>query len=177
MNAFWAKGYKSTSLEDLLFTMEIGKSSLYEAFGDKRQLFLSALEAYTQLTTQRMIRRLQSDGNFLKKLDDILESIIGTALDADGRRGCMIANSAIELAPHDEEVERIVAAEFRRIENAYMKAIKLAQKNGEISHEKNPRALARFIVCNLNGLVVISKAIPDRATLLDIKRTVISAMR
>ena len=177
MDAFWAKGYRSTSLEDLLKAMAIGKGSFYEAFGDKRQLFISALEAYTKLTTQRMLRQLHGDRPFLDKLDGIFDKIIETALTGNDRRGCMIANSAIELSPHDDEIERLVATELRRIENAYWRAIAHAQKNGEIAKDKNARALARFVVCNLNGLVVISKAMPDRSTLVDIKRVVISTFR
>ena len=177
MYMFWDKGYKSTSLQDLLETMEISKSSFYDAFGDKRQLFLSALQVYTRLTTERMLKCLQGKGSFIERLEGILQRIIETALSSGGRRGCLIANSAIELSPHDRKVERMVAAELKRIEDAYCKAIALAQKGGEIAKDKDARALARFIVCNLNGLVVISKAIPDRATLLDIKRTVIAALR
>lgn len=177
METFWVKGFKATSLEDLLETMEISKSSFYETFGDKRQLFLSAIEAYTKLTTRRMIARLKEERNFIQTVDDILESVIHTAVTTKGKKGCMIANSAIELSPHDPEVEQIVAAELKRIENAYRDAIGQAQRRGEISKTKDASALARFMVCVLNGMVVVSKAKPDKASLRDIKQTVLEVLR
>lgn len=177
MHVFWAKGYKATSLQDLLENMEISKSSFYETFGNKHDLYLLAIEAYIKCTTQLMLNRLLLGGPFLKALDDILQSIIDTTLANDERRGCMLANSAVELSAHDRESEQLVAAAMKRVEDAFYKAIARAQKDGEIAASNNARALARFVVCNLNGLMVISKVNPDRATLMDIKKTLLAAIR
>lgn len=177
MHVFWAKGYKATSLQDLLESMEISKSSFYETFGNKHELFLLSINAYIKCTTQQMLNRLLLGGPFLKALDDILQFIIDSALGDDERRGCMLANSAIELSAHDSETEQLVAAAMKRVEDAFCKAISQAQKEGEIATNNSARALARFVVSNINGLVVISKAIPERATLMDIKKTVLTAIR
>ena len=174
MHLFWGRGYKSTSLDDLLETMEISKSSFYETFGNKHDLFLATIEEYIRCTTKPMLDRLMVEGPFIDALNDIFDDII--ELSVSNRSGCMLANSAIELSPHDDQVDQLIARAIKQVEDAWYKAIKQAQKNGEISAEKKPRALARFIVGSINGLMVISKANPHRPTLLDIKDTVISAV-
>ena len=174
MHLFWGKGYRSTSLDDLLATMEISKSSFYEAFGNKHDLFLATIKEYIRCTTQQMIDRLQVGDSFTGAINDIFDHIIELSL--SNRSGCMLANSAIEMSPHDEKVEKLIASALRQVEDAWFKAITQAQNNGEISTEKKPRALARFIVGSINGLMVISKANPHRPTLIDIKETVVSTV-
>ena len=46
MHAFWEKGYESTSLQELVERMGIGRASLYDTFGSKRELFAEALDRY-----------------------------------------------------------------------------------------------------------------------------------
>lgn len=174
MHLFWSKGYRSTSLDDLLETMAISKSSFYETFGTKHDLFLASIDEYIQCTTKPMLDRLAQPGPFVETCHAIFDSIIELAL--TNRSGCMLANSAIEMSPHDEKVDQLVAAGIKRVEDAWFNAIKRAQKQGEISSEKKPRTLARFVVGSINGLMVISKANPHRPTLLDIKNTVLSTV-
>jgi len=174
MHLFWGKGYRSTSLDDLLEVMEISKSSFYEAFGNKHDLFLASIKEYFRCTVKSMIDRLQVEGPFIDALNDIFDNII--ELSIASRSGCMLANSAIEMSPHDDEVDQLIASSIKQVEDAWYKAISRAQKKGEISADKKPRALARFIVGSINGLMVISKANPHRPTLVDIKDTAISAV-
>lgn len=174
MHLFWGRGYKSTSLDDLLETMEISKSSFYETFGNKHDLFLATIDEYIRCTTKPMIDLLLVEGPFIETLNNIFDNIIELSL--SNRSGCMLANSAIEMSPHDKEVDKMIASAIKRVEDAWYKAIQLAQKKGEIPADKKPRALARFIVGSINGLMVISKANPHRPTLLDIKDTAISAV-
>jgi len=177
MNLFWVQGYKATSLQALLDVMGISKSSFYATFGSKHKLFLASIKVYAKCTTQTLIDRLDEPGSFIAAVDDIINTVVEDTLSHDGRRGCMLANSAIELSPHDSRVERLIATEIKRVENAFFTAIGQAQQRGELGKSKDARALARFVVCNLNGLMVIGKATPERATLLDIKNVVISALR
>jgi TetR/AcrR family transcriptional repressor of nem operon len=174
MHVFWGKGYKATSLDDLLETMMISKSSFYETFGNKHDLFLAAIEEYIRCTTKPMLDRLLVEGPFIEALNDIFDNII--ELSIANRSGCMLANSAIEMSPHDDEVDQRIANAIKQVEDAWFKAIKRAQNKGEIPADSNPRALARFIVGSINGLMVISKANPHRPTLIDIKDTVVSAV-
>ena len=174
MHLFWGKGYKSTSLDDLLETMEISKSSFYETFGNKHDLFLATIKEYIRCTTKPMLDRLLVERPFIQTINDVFDHIIELAI--SNRSGCMLANSAVEMSPHDNEVEELVASAIKGVEDAWYKAIKRAQETGQVSREKNPRALARFIVGSINGLMVVSKANPHRATLLDIKNTIITTV-
>ena len=59
-DVFWAKGYASTSTEDLVAAMGIGRQSLYNAFGDKRSLYVDALDGYQLASSFGHVRRLNA---------------------------------------------------------------------------------------------------------------------
>ena len=61
MEVFWARGYEATSLQDLIGAMEISKSSFYEAFGSKRELFLSAIGHYIDTRTENVVKLLDEE--------------------------------------------------------------------------------------------------------------------
>src|SRR5690242_9302206 len=108
--AFWDKGYAGTSLDDLLAASGLGKGSLYGAFGDKQHLFLRVLREYDE-ANDRMLRTWLEDAD--RGIDVIRDFVIGSVRDPSGeaaRRGCLLANSAMELSASTAEV----AAEARR---------------------------------------------------------------
>src|SRR6185437_13435460 len=50
MHEFWARGYRDTTVDDLVQATGVRPGSLYGAFeGGKRQLFLEALKLYSRL--------------------------------------------------------------------------------------------------------------------------------
>jgi AcrR family transcriptional regulator len=46
ISIFSRKGFAATSTDDLMRAMDVGRQSMYDTFGDKRELFLRALEMY-----------------------------------------------------------------------------------------------------------------------------------
>ena len=90
MKAFWAKGYAATSTEDLIQAMGIGRQSLYHAFGDKRRLYVEALETYQRETTSGHLKRLNGAFSPLAAVRDLL---IGPLAEAyrPGTRGGLAA--------------------------------------------------------------------------------------
>ena len=62
MQVFWHKGYEATSMEDLLSAMDLNRGSLYNTFGDKRQLFLKVIDRLLPRVRRREILVAQSGG-------------------------------------------------------------------------------------------------------------------
>jgi len=122
MNLFWRHGYEATSLASLLREMGIARQSLYNAFGDKHSLFLEAVKHYGDQTIQRLLDSLTSPGSGLKNIHKTFAKIASHANGADCR-GCLMTNSIVELAPHDEEVASIVRANEKRINDAFKSVI------------------------------------------------------
>src|SRR5258708_1517352 len=101
--AFWAKGYASTSIEDLLAAMNIGRQSLYNAFGDKRKLYLEALERYQRESTASHLERLNSSASPLGGIEALLFGIIAED-DRVRALGCMGVSSVCEFGAADPEL-------------------------------------------------------------------------
>jgi TetR/AcrR family transcriptional repressor of nem operon len=167
MHVFWVKGYEATSLPDLLSAMNIGRQSLYDTFGDKRALFLAALARYRTLTDD-FLRSCLTDQPSVKTAIRRLFEQVAAEPDDRKRRGCLLVNSAVELAPHDREAARIVTASQRATERLFRRALELARDRGELPRDRDLTALARYLVSAVQGLRVTAKADPRPAALRDV---------
>ncbi len=173
---FWRRGYEATSMRDLLEGMGIGRGSFYDTFGDKRTLFLAALERFEESRTTWAIEVLKTSPSPLAGIEQVFGRTIENLIGYEPRRGCLLANSAVELAPHDPEVAARISAYVRRTEEAFEGALVRAREMREIPKKSDPRALARFLVTNLHGLRVMARAGAERETLEDAVRIALLAL-
>ncbi|UZM15822.1 TetR/AcrR family transcriptional regulator [Pseudomonas kielensis] len=156
MQVFWQLGYSATSIQDLVDATGLSRSSLYNAFENKHGLYAQALRRYHELTA-RNITLLQEPGPVKELVRRLLMRIVNDELDGSAQRGCLAANAALELAGPDDSITELLAGNFLRLEKALEQALLRGQAEGEIASQKNPRALARFIVNTIQGLRVLSK--------------------
>lgn len=159
MHIFWHKGYEATSMEDLLKAMDINRGSLYATFGDKRELFLKAMDLYCSgggIGSRLSI--LNQPGPALSLIRQFIDRMLEFGLSDPLRRGCMITNTVMELAPHEKDIARKVAGRLQMAEEALFKLLTRAQQEGELGSEKDPRALARVLVTMMQGTIVMIKA-------------------
>ena len=175
MQLFWRKGYGETSMRDLLDGMGIGRGSFYDTFGDKHALFLTALDRFESVRTSWIDETLSDSG--LDGIEEVFRRSIESLVGFEPRRGCLLANTAVELAPHDPEVAARILRYIRRTEAAFENALVRAQGAQEITTEGDPKVLARFLVSNLHGLRVLARAGSDRQTLEDAARIALEALR
>jgi TetR/AcrR family transcriptional regulator, transcriptional repressor for nem operon len=172
---FWRKGYGATSMRDLLDAMRIGRGSFYDTFGDKRALFLASLDRFEEKRTSWISETLEGSG--LEGIERVFRRTVEGLMSFEPRRGCLLANTAVELAPHDPEVAEKILHHVRRTEAAFEGALIRAGEAGEIPPDRDPRVLARFLVSNLQGLRVLGRAGADRQTLKDAARIALEAIR
>ncbi len=175
MQLFWLKGYGATSMRDLLDGMGIGRGSFYDTFGDKHALFLAALDRFEEARTGWIGETLEGSG--LDGIEEVFRRSVDGLVGSEPRRGCLLANSAVELAPHDPEVADRISRYVRRTEEAFAGALVRAQGAGEIPARSDPAVLARFLVSNLHGMRVLARAGTDRRTLEDAARVALEALR
>ena len=158
LELFWARGYEATSLADLVEHMGVARASIYATFGDKRALYLKALDLYGEVTDPGLLARLSAPGPALPAVRDLVKSYAEEAAGENGRRGCFVVNTAVELAPHDPLAARRVQANWDFLETALTSALMRAQAQGELAGESDPRALARLLLVVMQGLRVMGKA-------------------
>ena len=177
MRIFWSRGYEATSVQDLVDHMGIQRGSLYATFGDKRALFLAAIDRYDRMVTAKLLAVLDEPASGMEAIRRFFRLKIDWAGAANRPRGCLVTNSATELASRDRRTTSRVAAVFTKIEAAFERAVVRAQKAGEIDPTRDPRALARFLTSSAQGLSVMAKTFPGRAVLEDIVEVILTVLK
>ena len=172
---FWRKGYEAASMRELLDAMGIGRGSFYDTFGNKHALFLSALDRFQEVRTSWVEEALRGEG--LGGIEGVFRRSLDGLFQFRPPRGCLLANSAVELAPHDPDVAARISRYIGRTEDAFEKALARARDRGEIRADSDPRALARFLVNTLHGMRVLARAGADREALEDTLRVALRALR
>ena len=158
MQVFWHKGYEATSMEDLLTAMNLNRGSLYDTFGDKRQLFLQVIDRYCHGFVSEKFSLLDQPGPALPTLRRFIHGMIEGALADPQRRGCFIANTVMELSPHEKDIAEKVSRIMKMGEDAFFKVLARAKAQGELGPDKDPRSLARFLTTMMQGTIVMIKA-------------------
>ncbi|MCK1404592.1 TetR/AcrR family transcriptional regulator [Bradyrhizobium sp. 76] len=162
MGVFWSRGYHATALPDLLRATQLSRGSLYAAFGDKHSLFLRALDRYVAEALTRM------DVEFDKEPVDGLRAYLAGYVDrtsgANGRRGCLLVATAMELAGRDAEVDRRIASFFKAMEARVAGALSRAKAAGKLADGVEPSSAAKILLCFVEGLRVVGKTAPTRIT-------------
>jgi TetR/AcrR family transcriptional repressor of nem operon len=176
LHVFWAKGYAATSMTDLLEAMGLSKSSFYESFGNKHDVFMAALRRYGDRETARLGACVGS-GSCARRLIEVqLRSIVERSTGDGDRRGCLTVNCAVELAPHDPAIGSAVVAHLDSMEELYVSLITRGQDEGAISRRHDARALARYLLNALCGLQVMAKVGRDEAALNETVSTILSVL-
>lgn len=176
MRLFWARGYAAVSIQDVVEATGINRASLYAAFGDKRALFREAIEHYLANVSAARLNRLEQPGSAKAAIHGYFEELVAFTLGAGRRLGCLLTNTAVELAPHDEAMGGRLRASFAKVEDAFARAIRRGQAEGDIPAQKDPRALARFLLNAVQGLRVTGRVAPRRAALHDIVTVTLAAL-
>ena len=173
MEVFWRKGYRGTTPQDLIDAVGIGKGSLYNAFGSKRELFRLALDRYRDQQAIQVDQALAAPGPIKERLAFALETIIEMNFADPDRRGCLAVNTAAELAGFDEAATDQVRAMFDRTSGVFLEAIKLGQASGELRKENAPEVVASHLLTTMIGVQLLSKTATDPELL---KRSVALAL-
>jgi TetR/AcrR family transcriptional repressor of nem operon len=176
MHVFWSRGYEATSIEHLVARMGIQRGSLYDTFGDKRALFFAAIDRYDRVVTAKLLAALDDSRSGKAAIRRFFRLKVEAATDSRRPRGCLVTNSAAELASRDRGTAARVGTALTKIEAAFHRAVVRAQRAGEIDPARDPRALARFLTSSAQGLSVMAKASPDRGALQDIVKVILEAL-
>ena len=165
IECFWQRGLAATSVRDLASEMGINAPSLYNAFGDKRRLFAEALERYAQQSMRERILRIESKYAGCQAIEAFFKEVIERSLSDPDRRGCLIVNSALEVAPHDKALQLVIAAYLAEIEGFFRRCLETSARGGELPASTNIADTSRLFLGILLGIRVASRANPQRALL------------
>jgi TetR/AcrR family transcriptional regulator, transcriptional repressor for nem operon len=175
VQCFWSQGYESTSVKDLMERTGLTAASLYNAYGDKRSMFRVALDHYIERSIGVRIQRCE----VLAPRDAIrsfFDDILRRSLTDRERKGCMVVNSALEMAPHDAEFREIIAEALKRIEAFFLACVKKGQADGSIGFSRPAAGLAQHLLGVLMGVRVLARVRPERPLLEGVINTTLLSL-
>ena len=164
MQCFWQRGYEATSVRDLIAQTGLTSASLYNAFGDKRALYQTALERYVAASIDDRIQRCEALPPYEGVAAFFAEIIRRSVADRD-HKGCMMVNAVLDAAGDDAALRRELVAVLRRIEAFFLRRVMAGQADGSIAATVTAEALARHLLAVLLGVRVLARVRPERALL------------
>ena len=161
---FWNRGYEATSVKDLVERTGITAASLYNAFGDKRAIYERALDRYVEGSVASRIRRCEALAP-REAIGAFFEEILKRSLGDRERKGCMLVNAALDVAPHDPDFRKIVTEVLADIEGFFLSCVKAGQGDGSITRSLPAETLSNHLLGVLMGIRVLARVRPERPLL------------
>jgi TetR/AcrR family transcriptional repressor of nem operon len=176
IQCFWTHGYEATSIRDLSKKMGITNASLYNAFGDKRSLYRKALDCYVEQSFGNRVARFEGHLPPRQAIGAFFEEIVERSLSDKQRKGCMLVNSSLEVAPHDPEFRRVVAGVLVKVEGFFRRCVEAGQRKGTIATTHSADDMARLLLSTLLGIRVLARVRPERQLLEGVVRPVFALL-
>ena len=173
---FWVYGYEATSVRDLAQCMGITGASLYNAFGDKRSLFQRALTHYIERSFGDRVSRFEQNLRPLDAVKAFFREIVERSICDTDRKGCLLVNSALEVAPHDADFQTMISKVLVAVEAFFRRCVHAGQQAGEISTAQSADDLARLLLSVHLGIRVLARTRPERALLEGVVRPALALL-
>lgn len=165
MLVFWQKGYADTSIDDLVYATGVSRYGLYSEFGSKHGLFLASLDYYQETAVKTYFGIVEQTGAGLAEITLYFDTLLNWYSEPSGKLGCLMCNSATEVAPHDKTVQKKVNMAMHRMTNGFETALKNAQLRGELKPNLDIKQAADFLTGILLGTSVMVRAGASKQTI------------
>ncbi|MBW4475822.1 MAG: TetR/AcrR family transcriptional regulator [Tolypothrix brevis GSE-NOS-MK-07-07A] len=176
INAFWERGYEATSLADLMAVTGLQKGSIYKAFGDKRSLFLKALQSYLD-RNYSLMRQVLDNPAPESAISAWVRLLSGISSAPDASKGCFAVNSLLEMAPHDPDVAKMLEYQYARIGKLLESVIAQGQKAGVFRQDLSAQQLRQMLLVIANGTLASGRATFLKPDLPDVAESVLAALK
>ncbi|TWI20338.1 TetR/AcrR family transcriptional regulator [Sphingobacterium siyangense] len=147
---FWKKGYHTTSLRDIVNTMQLNKSSIYDSFGNKHTLFIESLKDYSDLKEQQYRKALKNGTSPIIILEKTIRDVVEQAI--IDKKTCLIVKTIFEVAETDKEVQMLLVKITSTLQSILADLVKSSQEEGAIKMTTDPKIVARFIFSGFSSL-------------------------
>ncbi|NKY47892.1 TetR/AcrR family transcriptional regulator [Nocardia cerradoensis] len=175
LDAFWTHGYANTSPAQLAEATGIGKGSLYNTFGSKRELFERVLERYDRIGSEVVGEFMARPGTAQQCIGAFIRFLVDSDVAQPVRRGCLAVNTATEFSAQDPEITKAVRTMQENTMTALSDRIDRGRRDGDVAQDVDPRAAAEFLMNTIVGLRVMAKT-SDAQTLHRIIDTALTTL-
>jgi TetR/AcrR family transcriptional repressor of nem operon len=158
MRLFWEKGYHDTSVRDLVARTGVSHAGIYGTLGNKQEVFSAALQRYQEEIMGKVLEALEAPGASLPEVTGHFERLYELAKDPRFRAGCMICNSAVDLAQENPEVASGFQRHLDRLVAAFRVALVRAKEKGEVREDLDPAAAADVLAATQTAMALFLRA-------------------
>jgi TetR/AcrR family transcriptional regulator, transcriptional repressor for nem operon len=176
INAFWERGYEATSMADLMAVTGLQKGSIYKAFGDKRSLFLKALQTYLD-RVYSLSRQALGQPKPAQAIAAWIQLLSDTALAPEANHGCFAVNSLIELAPHDPDVAKKLEHQFSRVGDLLESVLAQGQREGVFRKDLSAEQLRFMLLTIAQGALASGRAAFLKSNLSNLTDSVLAVLK
>ena len=176
MELFWKKGFHATSIRDLVNYLGISRSSIYDTYGGKNELFHKAFQLYRTTNITGFSNFLNQQKNVKEGLRNLFEMAIEQSISDMDKKGCFVVNTTTELVPGDIEIQKILKENENTFVNIFYEFLLKGEQSGEIPKGKNLKSIANLYYTLYNGIKVVSKVQPNSKELLSSVDTVLTLL-
>lgn len=174
MRLFWRRGYEATSVSDLTEAMDITPPSLYAAFGDKKRLFLEAVDRYQAGPGSFAQAALCGEPTAEAAIRSLMTGTIDSFFEKNGCKGCMVVLAATNCTAESSDVFDELASRRRLAERVIRSRIAAGRDADEFPNDTDIDALAGFVITTLYGLSIKARDGASRAALRKVVDQVMS---
>jgi TetR/AcrR family transcriptional repressor of nem operon len=162
---FWAKGYQATSIQHIAAATGVKPGSLYKAFGDKKSLFLKCVEHYMKTLSYKTMLLEDFETPIRQSFRRLFDAIIDSCVEESRISGCMVTNTAFELAGVAPDIAEQLKRHLGQMERVVRYRLMWAQEAGEIGDAYDTDSLTAYYITIIQGLLVSSRVSKDRAAM------------
>jgi TetR/AcrR family transcriptional regulator, transcriptional repressor for nem operon len=162
---FWANGYTTTSLRDLLEVMRIGEGSFYNSVKSKKNLYLQCLQHYNDTVTRRRWEALLAEPSIADGVRAYFRAVLDDLDDPALPSICLMAASLSTDVLAAEDLRHYVVSEVRTLQTALAGRLSAAAHDGELPTNFDAETAAQIVVTYLQGLFRVARVLSDRREL------------
>ncbi len=158
MLVFWEKGYEGTSIQDLEQAMGLKRTSIYNAFGNKRSLFERVVACYRESVMGALFTALDGAPDIRTGIERLLNGVLDIHFNEDYPGGCLVVLSVLESGQHDEQSGAALANIIKELKRGLQARLVKARKQGELPADLDVAGTATTIATTMAGMMVLGKA-------------------
>ena len=176
MLVFWEKGYEATSIQDLEAAMGLKRTSIYNAFGNKRAIFERVMACYKESVMSALFAAMDSAPNIREGIRRLLNGALDIHFDEDTPGGCLVVLSVLESGQHDAQSQAALQQTIQDLKKALQARLTKAKRAGELSKDLDTGSTANTIATTMAGMMVMGKANFTKAALKKTVNQVVSLL-
>lgn len=175
-NTFWLKGYNGTSMQDLVDATGLNRSSLYNSFGSKMELFEASLRQYQQESGQVFDKARQKNRNAIETIGLIFLYVMDDMKNDPQSKGCMIINCATELGNQDLQLKGLLDANQKKMVAIFEELVLTGQQDGSVRRDESSSKLAHYLVSAFQGFRITGMHTSDPGILKSIIQNILKTI-